>query len=195
MKRSLDVFLSVNDHRLFMDMVFAEYHYPILFTCVDESGAMYIATCFHADAREKKWLIAKTSPESIISLLCNNIPIRDVFPKGDRSVYLITKSRGTDEPYVKEMASSNVPDEYFPSPEMFMDADDDEFLEDLAILKKRVLSKQRQKQTIPFSDERQAGQFSMQIWVGRCLPKINVSKDTAFNTITCWTRRAMYESV
>lgn len=158
MTKNSPVFVRVKEHRLYLDLVLVEFQYPILFTCLDEENNMYIATCFHTDAKEKEWLIADTEPERVRELLRNEITIRDIFPAGGGTVYLAAKNRGMEHPQVKEYRASGVPEEIFPTPGMFMDADDDEFQEEISVLERRIEAK-KARIMYCYSEKRQVADF------------------------------------
>lgn len=194
MKKNSSVFLCVNERRLYMDSILAEFRYPILFTCQDNKGDMYLVTCFHADSREKDWLIARTAPDQVIALLCNQISIRDAFPYGSSSIYLAKKAAGMESVSVKCCRADEAPEEIFPTPEMFMDADDDEYQEEIAILRKRISLSKRSDEM--FSEVgRQAGQFSRQIYTVAYSPRTIHLEDTAFWMTGCEKWWRLYEHV
>lgn len=132
-----DAFLTIGGNQIYMDFVFFEAPYPALFTCVDDSGNTYIAACFHADSQEKKWIIAGTTPATVIDLLCNRVSIRDIFPKGSEIVWVAVKSKGFQKPVVDIRKASDVPEEIFPTPGYYLDADEGEFDEEIAVLMER----------------------------------------------------------
>lgn len=138
MNKNPPVFVGVGKHRLYLDVVLAEARYPVLFTCLDEGGDMYVAACFRTDAKEQAWLIAATEPGRVMDLLRNRIPIRNVFPTGGDAVYLAAKGRDMECPQVEEYRASEVSEEIFPTPGMFMDADGGEFREELSVLERRA---------------------------------------------------------
>ena len=130
--------LRVKNHDLIVDMVLADYQYPILFTCIDEEKNMYIATCFHVDAEKREFLIAKTEPKAVKELLTDKRTIRNVFPDKEDTVYVVTVYKWSEEPMVIESRAADVNSHYFPSCGIFMDAEDDEFEDELSILDARI---------------------------------------------------------
>ena len=116
----------------------AEYQYPILFTCIDEEKNMYIATCFHVDAEKREFLIAKTEPKAVKELLTDKRTIRNVFPDKEDTVYVVTVYKWSEEPMIIESRAADVNSHYFPSCGIFMDAEDDEFEDELSILDARI---------------------------------------------------------
>lgn len=136
-RKSPDAFLSIGGNQIYIDLVFFEVTYPALFTCVDDRGNTYIAACFHADSQEKKWIIARVTPTAVIDLLCNRMSIRDVFPKDGELVWIAVKSKGSQEPVVDIRKVSDVPEEIFPTPGHYLDAEEGEFDREIAVLMER----------------------------------------------------------
>ncbi len=194
MKKNSNVFLNVNNRHLFIDLVLVEYHYPILFTCLDDQGTMYISTCFHADAQEREWLIAQTTPKAIIDLLRNSVSIRDIFPKDDTLVYLAAKCKDIQKTKIQTLKAGEVPEKIFPTAGMFMDADEDEFLEELAILRKRLLVKRSHGLFLSFNQQ-QIGQRSCLFYTVSHSPQILILKDDFFETTVCKKWKGLYERV
>lgn len=131
-------FLHMSNHDLTMDLVLADYQYPILFTCIDENKSMYIVTCFHVDAEKREYLIAKTSPEAVKELLTNKRTIRNIFPDKDGIVYVSALYENPCKTTVYERRAADVDSHCFPSCGIFMDAEDGEFEEELSILNARI---------------------------------------------------------
>lgn len=141
MKKSERPFLSVGSHTLYMDLVLAEYRDPILFTCLDEAGDMYLAACYRADGQERSWLIAETTPHQVYDLLRDRVTIREAFPKGRSPVWEAVLRRGEASPSVRRRRAEEIPESFFPTPGMYMEGDEEEFREELAVLRRRVLDR------------------------------------------------------
>lgn len=195
MSKNMPLFLTVGEHSLYMDLILVEFRQPILFTCLDEKKHMYLVTCFRTDAQEKDWLIAETTPEQIINLLTNTLTIRNAFPNGDSWVYWAKKVRGTVEPVVQKCQANKVPQEFFPTPDMFMDGDEDEFKVELADLRKRV-TEQEELTAFNYSSAKLLANF---MWLSFNFPKSTESplllKSDNFRTVAQRKRRISYEYV
>lgn len=77
------IFNSKETGELKLDRVLFETFEPILFVCKNSVGELYICVCCMSTGKMKKWLIAKIVPQIIISMLKNEITIRDAFLSGD----------------------------------------------------------------------------------------------------------------
>lgn len=188
MRRNLQLFLNVDEHSLYMDLILVECRQPILFTCIDEKSHMYLVTCFRADSQERDWLIAETEPERIISLLSNELTIRDAFPAGDCAVYWVTKARDMERLSVRKCRADEIPGEFFPTPGMFMDADEGEFKEELAELRMRAAN-QEESHAFDYSTIKTCPDF---MWLACCFPmseKLVLFESDIFHTIPQKRRR------
>ena len=124
---------------LLTDMVLVEQEYPVLFTCISPHGEMYVVVCFRSDGEKKEWLIAKTTPDDIWDLLQNGITMRSLFENS--TLFLAEKREKNEFPSVKRVNISDIPEENLPTAGVYMEADEEEFLEEIGVLKERILSK------------------------------------------------------
>lgn len=131
-------FLRINNHDLTIDLILADYQYPILFTCTDEENNMYITTCFYVGAEKQQYLVAETSPSTIKELLTNKRTIRDVFPNNGGSVFLVTFHKGADDPTIEKSMISEIDSHCLPTAGIYMDAEKEEFSDELAVLEARI---------------------------------------------------------
>lgn len=116
---------------LFYDKILFEGSYPVLFTLKDESDGVYICVCHHMDASKTCWLLAKSSPSDIISLLTNKITIRKVFLLHRDVRYSIVKSGkqiSIEENSYNEWNEDSI---YLPD-DVYMDSDVDEFKDEIS---------------------------------------------------------------
>lgn len=89
-------------------------------------------------ARSGGWLIAETTPQRVIDLLRNRITIREAFPLGQSPVWEAVLRRGEALPSVRRRRAEEIPESIFPTPGMYMEGDEEEFQEKLAVLRRRV---------------------------------------------------------
>jgi hypothetical protein len=120
---------------LTINRVIFETTYPILFTCTNEKKELFLCVCCRHDSTERKWLIAKTDPTTMISMLKDELAVRDAFLKHPEvrltvrclntdGILQVTQDDGQDW---NEQTSKSLPDagEY-------LNADRDEFEEEIA---------------------------------------------------------------
>ena len=125
MDRNSKNLFQINNLDLRLDVVLVDFVYPVLFTCVDDYGNMYIASCYLADSKTKGWLIADTSPEKVISLLQDEITIRDIFL--DTPLWQAVLKVGDNAPAVKQVNADELDPYILPAEGEFMDVDPGEF--------------------------------------------------------------------
>lgn len=125
----------IDSHCLEIDQIFVEYIYPVLFTCIDESDNLYIVACYSADAEKAEWIIAETSPEDVIKLLTNKLSIREMFMKS--VCWTAIQYAGAEYPTCTKTAFANLDPKVLPTAGEYMDADPDEFDEEIKLMKKR----------------------------------------------------------
>ena len=126
---------------LYWDMILVQYVRPILFTCRTAFDQLYIFSCYQADATGIKWLAARTTEEKLIQLLKNEIEIHDMFFNEDKTVFLVEQAGATEEKTVERKLTSEVPAEIFPSSSYYLEAEDDEYSDEIRELKERMEKK------------------------------------------------------
>lgn len=137
MKKSIFLNKTGEFPTLYMDMVFAESVRPILFTCTDEDDQLYICSCCYASGDKCMWIIAKTTLNSVISLLKNECEIWDMFGHNKR-VTVATKYREAERPEIQSVNLQDLPQKLLPTKGYAMDAEDCEFEKELKELQSRL---------------------------------------------------------
>ena len=131
------VMFRINNQNLYEDLVFIDGIYPVLFTCVDSLKYTYLCACYFADHSKTLWLVTKTEPERLIELLNNKETIREMFESDE--LWMICKSKSKKYIQVIKIADlKNFDKNAFPAEGEYMDADAEEFVEEISILKKRI---------------------------------------------------------
>lgn len=113
--------------------------YPVLFTCTDDRGGLYVCVCCKAEPDAKKWLITKTSPEMVLKLLKDQISIRDAFVRSSQFRYSIdwNSKNGLS---VQRDGTDWDPDTsvYLPTKGEYMESDEGEFSEEIEHYEKMI---------------------------------------------------------
>lgn len=141
MKQNANLFLHAQQGlpNLVYDLLLADGPYPFLFTCTSEDEReTYLVVCHTSNAEKTEYIVAQCSPVDIQLMLKNEYTIRDALIRNHSHVFLVTYPRGELQPQVRYMALKDIPPEILPTPGYYMDAEDGEFDEELAILEKRV---------------------------------------------------------
>lgn len=121
-----------------LDKIFFESYYPILFTCLNEKNDVFLCVCCQADLNVRKWLITDVSPKTVIELLSNKITIRDSFLKDRGSKYTIIYNMENKNFQIEENNIEDWDEEKsidLPTSGEYMDAEEDEFLEEIEYYK------------------------------------------------------------
>lgn len=151
-------------NELNMDTILFESHYPVLFTCT-QGQEVYLFSCCLVNASVVKWIGTKTDYEILIQLLEDKITIQEAFLNGEKEKLLIEYD-GTNV-QCKSVAKEQIPNELLPTAGEYMEAEEDEFIEEIAIFKSRtknfeikIVPKQRyvlflnfKEKTVNLSDE------------------------------------------
>lgn len=141
-----NVIFKINNKNLYEDQILLDYIYPVLFTCVDDHEDMYLSVCYDANVTKTCWLLAKVDPIQVIKLLKNDVTIRELFESDN--LWNICRTANNSENYVERIKDYRSFDpKAFPAAGEYMDADEDEFLEEIELFKKRIpLSKYQIRQ-------------------------------------------------
>lgn len=130
----MEKFMKINEiGDLWVDKVFFECNYPMLFTCLNEDKEMFLCTCCQANRNGMKWLLTKTTPQIVIGILKDMITLRDAFVKNlDSQIsvllyngeYIVTEHNTEDWDYETSI--------YLPDKDEYLEADEGEFDEEIA---------------------------------------------------------------
>lgn len=62
-----------------IDQVIFGHAYPVLFTCFNAWHELFLCLCSQHEETQKKWLVTKTTPQTVVKLLKDEVTIRDAF--------------------------------------------------------------------------------------------------------------------
>lgn len=122
-------------NELNMDTILFESKYPVLFTCT-QGQDVYLFSCCLVNASVVKWIGTKTDYEILIQLLEDKITIQDAFLNGEKEKLLI-EYNGTNV-QCKKIKKEQIPNELLPTAGEYMEAEEDEFSEEIATFKSRM---------------------------------------------------------
>lgn len=117
-----------------MDMILFESTYPVLFTCTD-GKEVFLFSCCLVNAKIMKWIGTKTSYDVLIQLLQDKITIRDAFLSVDKEMLVIEYDGETVRCDIVDKLK--VTAELLPTAGEYMDVEDDEYVEEIAIFEER----------------------------------------------------------
>ncbi len=117
---------------IYIDKIIFESYEPILFTCKDDNENLFLAVCCTSNNIIKKWLITSTTTSILISLLKDEITIRDAFLNNTKYKYsyIIKDNNSSVLKNNQYDWCKNSP--FLPSEGQFLDTEEDEFLEEIA---------------------------------------------------------------
>ena len=128
------MFTLKNNETITKDRILFEGAYPILFTCKNENDDLFLCVCCQFSGGIKKWLIVKSSANTIIKMLKDEITIRDAFMEADATNRYSVVSTDYNS-YTVEVNNLDDWNEtysiFLPTYGCFMDVEDGEFDEDL----------------------------------------------------------------
>ena len=117
-----------------LDKVLFESKYPVMFTCKNDND-IYLFICCLVNSNSIKWIGTKTNYDILIAMLENEVTIRNAFLSvtdekivieynGDKVTYSILKS-------------DNIQKDLLPTAGEYMDAEDDEYIQEIKEFKLR----------------------------------------------------------
>lgn len=121
-------------HKIVLDKILFESKYPVMFTCKNNDD-IYLFICCMSSAEKVEWIGTRTDYDTLIGLLENKITIRDAFLSVSAEKQLVEYD-GSKASCV-EIKSENIPDKLLPTAGEYMDAEEDEFAEEMEIFKLR----------------------------------------------------------
>lgn len=117
-----------------LDKVFFETYYPILFTCLNEKKELFLCVCCRANREGKKWLVTKTKPHVITSMLQNEMTVREAMTRYSDVQVSIEMKENKDDAIITwhDEQDWNVENsKSLPDAGEFLDAEDGEYEEEI----------------------------------------------------------------
>ena len=136
----MNEFIKLNNHGMLkIDKILFKSYYPILFTCLDYNGNLFLCLCCQANRYGKKWLITRTTPRLIISILRNEITLREAFIQFEDTRYTVI----SNENEIKIIENDPVDWDYnksncLPDKDEYIDAEEGEFKEEISYYTKQL---------------------------------------------------------
>ena len=106
---------------LYLDYIFFENDYPILFTCYNKSEDLFLCLCFD-NYKEQSWYITSVTSNDIESLVYGRISFYNIF-KQRRLGCSVKWKPGQQKENYKTMDSTSFLDENLPEPDFFFESD------------------------------------------------------------------------
>lgn len=128
-----------NFTNLVLDTVLFESKYPVLFTCKNGNN-VYLFICCLVNADKIIWIGTRTTYDNLIDLLENKITIREAFLNVTNNKVIIEYNGNKVDYKIKKL--NEISNEFLPTEGEYMDAEDDEYSEEIAEFKKRNKNKE-----------------------------------------------------
>lgn len=142
----MNEFVKIPNYGLLkIDRVIFEASYPILFTCLSEKNELFVCVCCQNNDKGKKWLISKVSSDTMVKMLKDEIPIRDAFLEDSCCRITVHKYKEKTDIYFDDENDWSENSIYLPQKGEYLEADPDEFCEEIAYYQNR--------ETIPYSEK------------------------------------------
>ncbi len=112
------------------DKVLFEANYPILFICKNEKKQLFLCSCCRNNGDERKWIITKTVPSTIVKILKDEITLREAFLEFKDIQYSITMMYNNSNTVIEKNNINDWHEEYsifLPDKDEYMDVEEGEF--------------------------------------------------------------------
>lgn len=111
-----------------IDQILFESSYPILCSGYDNNN-IYLIICHSVNSERMSWIVTKTTYDIIISMLNNNITIRDAFLGFTSEKILLTLEK--EGMHTIKCDVTEINENILPTPGQYMDAEEEEFDEEI----------------------------------------------------------------
>lgn len=116
--------------KLYYDKILFEAQYPIIFSCKNEYGEIFIGVCCQYNEQAHRWLLGKTEPTNIVRVLRDEITIRQLLTEYCSKRMSVAYMNGA---YVMDYHSDDWEKDsiYLPKKDSYMWAEPGEFDEEI----------------------------------------------------------------
>lgn len=125
-----------------LECILFEGNYPIAFTCTDKECKVYLFICYEVNSEAVRWIASETSYEILISMLEDKITIRDAFLAKSEKKYMIEFNGDFNKIKVEYVDRDKLNSSILPTEGEHMEADDDEFEEEISMFRQKSNFKQ-----------------------------------------------------
>lgn len=114
----------INNEKLYLEQILAEYDYPILYTCIDKNRKRYLAMC--VDPEEGRYIVAETTCQILIKMMRDSIKMIDAFKTAHRIFSVISSSNDISQDIVKPIEFSKISKDDLPEENAYFELLDSE---------------------------------------------------------------------
>lgn len=132
---------------LYLEKSLVELDIPLLFTCKNDSGQLYLCLCIDSSSYPPTFLVTETTSNLLIKMLSNNIPMdmtfKHSFDQFPENIYQITESDDISSNSVSQLNVATIPEAKLPRKGSYFEIDLDYIQEYIAYLENYVQNKQK----------------------------------------------------
>ena len=130
-----------NFGKLKIEKIILEANYPVLYISKNEFGERFICACYYNVGMTKKILISQVTPEIIIKMLKDEIPLGTAFVlfEGKRIRYEIENGKRSIYNEKKDWDIEN--SEVLPAKGEYIESEEDEFIEEIEFYESKIKEK------------------------------------------------------
>ena len=110
---------------LYLDRILFQHDVPVLFTCKDQRGGLYLCLCSEIRGRQK-WIISRIYASDLRRLIIDKISIYDALKSTAGDKYIVEKQIGSKDQNSKRMAFSSINRLDLPEKDLMLDLDIEE---------------------------------------------------------------------
>lgn len=129
-----NIFFQNDKKTFYYDYIFFEAARPIFFSCIDESGQLFIVTLCD-DRRELRWIVAKTSRKQLLDIMKDEVTMYDVYLNSNE-YYIIVEKNGVTRCNPCNKESVDTLD--FPTKGEYYEADEEEIADYIAYINSKI---------------------------------------------------------
>lgn len=125
-------FIKLDEYgQLYIDRILFESYFPIIFTCINDGGEIFICVCCQNNKNGCKWLLGKTNGMNIVKMLRDEITIRQLLVEYSLGQISVDYAGNN---YSATYHSSDWKEDspYLPKSDSYMCAEEGEFDEEIA---------------------------------------------------------------
>lgn len=117
--------------QLYIDKVLFESYFPIIFTCVNDNKDIFISVCCQNNEKGCKWLLGKTDGISIVSMLQDEMTVRQLLLEHSSGKISVDYMKNTGYVVAYNNSDWDVNSPYLPKEDSYMYAEDGEFEDEI----------------------------------------------------------------
>jgi len=125
-------FIKVDKYgQLYIDKILFESYFPIIFTCINDNKDIFICVCCQNNEKGCKWLLGKTDGISVVSMLQDEMTIRQLLLEHSSGKISVDYAKNTGYVVSYNNLDWDVNSSYLPKEDSYMYAEEGEFQDEI----------------------------------------------------------------